>query len=61
MVERGVCYCGMQVITQFQVGEGVAYLENDGDFGSFFGEGERQAFRDFTWRLQGGWTAEDLD
>jgi hypothetical protein len=61
MVERGVCYCGMQVIAQFQVGEGVAYLEEDDDFQTFFSERERQAFRDFTWRLQGSWTAEDLD
>jgi hypothetical protein len=61
MVQRDVCYCGMHVITQFLVGDGVAYLENDGDFGSFFSEGERQVFRDFTWRLQGSWTAEDLD
>jgi hypothetical protein len=61
MVQHDVCYCGMQVVTQFQVGEGVAYLEDDSDFRSFFSEGERQAFRDFLWRLQGSWTAEDLD
>ena len=29
MVEHGVSYCGMQVITQFQVGEGAAELETD--------------------------------
>lgn len=52
MVERDVCYCGMHVITQFQVGDDVADLENDGDFQTFFSERERQAFREFTWRLQ---------
>lgn len=61
MVERGVRYCGMQVIVQYQVGEGVAELEADPDFATLFGETERQAFRAFTRRLQGGWTREDLD
>jgi hypothetical protein len=61
MLRRGVCYCGMQVITQFQVGDGVAYLEDDGDFHQFFSERERQAFKDFTRLLQGSWTDEDLD
>jgi cytosine/adenosine deaminase-related metal-dependent hydrolase len=61
MVKHGVVYCGMQVITQFQVGDGAAELEADSDFATLFGEEERQAFRDFTRRLQGGWTQEDLD
>src|SRR4030095_698429 len=57
MVQRDVCYCGMHVITQFQVGEGVAYLEDDSDFHTFFSAREHQAVRDFTRRLQGSWTA----
>ena len=61
MVERGVCYCGMQVLTQFQVGEGVEFLETDMSYRQLFGDGERQAFRDFTRRLQGGWKDDDLD
>jgi hypothetical protein len=61
MIERRVSYCGMQVITQFQVGEGVDALEADRDFNALFGDGERQAFRDFTRRLQGSWTHEDLE
>jgi len=61
MIERKVKYCGMQVITEYQTGEGVAELEADADFQNLFGEGERQAFRNFTRRLQGGWSAEDLD
>ena len=32
MIERGVSYCGMQVITQFQTGEGIEFLEADADF-----------------------------
>jgi Amidohydrolase family len=60
MVERSVTYCGMQVITQFQVGEGIAELEADADFAALFGKAERQAFLDFTRRLQGSWTPEDL-
>jgi hypothetical protein len=61
MIRRGVAYCGMQVITQFQVGEGVSYLENDPDFLDLFGEGEKQAFKAFAGRLQGSWTDDDLD
>jgi hypothetical protein len=61
MVRHGVTYCGMQVITQFQVGDGAAELEADSDFATLFGDGERQAFRDFTRRLQGSWTQEDLE
>jgi imidazolonepropionase-like amidohydrolase len=60
MVERGVSYCGMQVITQFQVGEGIAELEADADYAALFGEAERRAFVEFTQRLQGSWTKEDL-
>ncbi len=61
MVENGVHYCGMHVITQYQVGEGVDFLETDKDFQTLFGDGERRAFRDFTQRLQGSWSAEDID
>jgi hypothetical protein len=61
MVAKNVRYCGMQVITQYQVGEGVDFLEADKDFQTLFGDGEKQAFRDFTRRLQGGWSADDLD
>ena len=61
MVEKRVKYCGMQVITQYQTREGAHFLENDGDFLSLFGENERLAFREFTRRLQGGWSSEDLD
>ena len=61
MVERDVSYCGMHVITQFQAGEGVAELEADTDFVTLFGETERRTFLDFTQRLQGSWTQEDLD
>jgi hypothetical protein len=61
MVANDVLYCGMQVITQYQVGEGVDVLEADKDFQTLFGDGEKQAFRDFTRRLQGGWSPEDLD
>ncbi len=32
MVEHGVRYCGMQVITQYQVGEGIEELEADADY-----------------------------
>jgi imidazolonepropionase-like amidohydrolase len=51
----------MHVITQFQVGEGAEALEADPDFNSLFGDGERLAFKDFTKRLQGSWTGEDLE
>jgi imidazolonepropionase-like amidohydrolase len=61
MVKHGVTYCGMQVITQFQVGDGAAELEADADFKALFRDEERRAFLDFTQRLQGSWTQEDLD
>ena len=61
MIERGVPYCGMHVIAQFLVGEGVPELEADADFADIFGETERTAFRDFVQRLSGMWTAEDAD
>ena len=61
MIERGVPYCGMHVIAQFLVGEGVPELEADSDFTDIFGEAERTAFRDFVQRLSGMWTAEDAD
>jgi len=59
MVARGVRYCGMQVITQFQAGEGVAELEADNDFTTLFGAKERGSFGDFIRLLQGSWTAAD--
>ena len=61
MIERGVPYCGMHVIAQFLVGEGVPELEADADFADIFGEAERTAFCDFVERLSGMWTAEDRD
>ena len=61
MVRHGVPYCGMHVIAQFLVGEGVPELEADADFADIFGEAERTAFRDFVRRLSGMWTAEDAD
>lgn len=60
MIEHDVSYCGMQVITQYQAGEGIAELESDADFQTLFGTVEKTAFRDFSQRLQGGWTKEDL-
>ncbi len=61
MVDKRVKYCGMQVITQYQTGDGVSFLEADEDFEALYGDSERQAFRDFSQRLQGGWNADDLD
>jgi hypothetical protein len=61
MIARRVSYCGMHVITQYLVGEGVEFLEADRDFSALFGDGEKQAFRDFAERLHGGWSEEDLD
>lgn len=61
MIERDVPYCGMHVIAQFLVGDGVPELEADADFADIFGEAERTAFRDFVQRLSGMWTAEDAD
>jgi hypothetical protein len=61
MIEHGVSYCGMQVITQFQVGEGVAFLEADEDYRKLFSDTEREAFRAFVERLRGSWTEEDVD
>jgi hypothetical protein len=61
MIEKRTKYCGMHVITQYQTGEGAESLEADLDFQTLYGEGEKQAFREFTCRLQGGWTPEDLD
>jgi len=61
MIEHGVIYCGMQVITQYQVGEGIAELEADYDFQSLFSDTEKETFCKFTQRLQDSWTEEDLD
>ena len=60
MIRHGVPYCGMHVIAQFLVGEGVPELEADADFTDIFGDAERTAFRDFVERLSGMWTAEDV-
>ncbi|MGD9536337.1 MAG: amidohydrolase family protein [Alphaproteobacteria bacterium] len=60
MIRHGACYCGMQVITQFQAGDGVAALEADEDFVTLFGDAERESFLAFSRRLQGSWTAEDM-
>jgi hypothetical protein len=59
MVERDVCYCGMQVVTEFQVGDGLAELENDRDFSALFGRAEQEAFGTFMRRLTDTWTEED--
>lgn len=61
MIAHHVVYCGMQVITQYQIGEGISELEEDADFQELFSEGEKAAFRKFTQRLQGGWTPEDVE
>jgi imidazolonepropionase-like amidohydrolase len=61
MVARDITYCGMHVATQFLAGEGIEALEGDTDFLSMFDSQDRQAFRAFTQKLQGGWTREDLD
>jgi hypothetical protein len=61
MVERGVRYCGMQVIVRFQAGEGVAEVAADADFTGLFGQAERDSFLRFIERLQGSWTEADLD
>ena len=61
MVDKQVKYCGMQVITQYQAGTGVDFLEADEDYQTLYAVSERHAFRDFSQRLQGGWNAEDLD
>ena len=61
MIQHGVPYCGMHVIAQFLVGEGVPELEADADFADIFGQAERTAFRDFVERVSGIWTAEDLN
>jgi len=50
----------MQVITQFQAGDGVAELEADEDFTTLFGNAERESFLAFSRRLQGSWTPEDM-
>ncbi len=60
MIDCRVSYCPMHVITQFQVGQGVAELEADADFLNLFGERERVLFKEFNERLQGSWTDEDL-
>ncbi len=59
MVERDVGYCGMQVVTEFQVGDGLAELENDPDFLALFGRAEQEAFGTFMRRLTDTWTEED--
>ncbi|MFL5259472.1 MAG: amidohydrolase family protein [Hyphomicrobiales bacterium] len=61
MIVRRVVYCGMQVITQYQIGEGISELEEDPDFRNLFSDEEKTAFRKFTQRLQGGWTPEDVE
>jgi hypothetical protein len=61
MIARGVSYCGMQVITDFQAGVGEAELEGDIDYRTLFGPRERESFRNFSQRLHGSWSAEDHD
>ena len=61
MIARGVSYCGMQVITDFQAGVGVRELEEDADYQALFGPEEHESFRNFAQRLHGSWSAEDRD
>ena len=61
MIARGVSYCGMQVITDFQTGVGARELEADADYQALFGPQERDSFRNFAQRLHGSWSKEDRD
>ncbi|MBM3597917.1 MAG: amidohydrolase family protein [Alphaproteobacteria bacterium] len=61
MVDKGVPYCGMQVMGHFQQGIGVTELETDADFLTLFGKPERDAFFGFIKKLQGSWTPDDLE
>jgi imidazolonepropionase-like amidohydrolase len=61
MIESGVVYCGMQVIAQFQLDEGVDELKADPTFTSVFGEVERSNFLAFIRKLQGTWSPEDFE
>lgn len=60
MIDAGVVYCGMHVITQFQIDEGVDELKADRHFKSLFGETERSNFLTFLRKLQGTWSREDF-
>ena len=60
MIDAGVIYCGMHVITQFQLDEGVDELKADPHFISLFGETERSNFLAFISKLQGTWSPEDF-
>jgi hypothetical protein len=60
MIGHRVSYCGMQVIAQFQIGDGVACLEADTDFG-LFSAVEKQSFGSFVRRLRESWTAADFE
>ena len=59
MVEHAVSYCGMQVVTEFQLGDGLPELERDRDFLALFGSAEQEAFLAFMRRLTGAWTEDD--
>ena len=61
MIQHGVPYCGMHVIAQFLVGEGVPELEADADFADIFSEAERTAFRNFVQRVSGHVDGRDVD
>jgi imidazolonepropionase-like amidohydrolase len=61
MIEASVVYCGMQVITQFQLDEGVDELQDDPTFTAVFGEVERSNFLAFIRKLQGTWSPEDFE
>lgn len=60
MVAAKVVYCGMQVITQYQLDEGLDELQADPQFIALFGETERSNFVAFIRKLQGSWSAEDF-
>ena len=60
MIEAQVVYCGMQVITQYQLNEGVAELKSDPQFDSLFDADDRARFLAFIDRIQGTWSEADF-
>jgi len=60
MLEAQVVYCGMQVITQYQLDEGVAELRADPQFITLFSDADRERFLAFIDLIQGTWSTEDF-
>jgi imidazolonepropionase-like amidohydrolase len=60
MLDAKVVYCGMQVITQYQLNEGVAELSADPQFNALFSAADRARFLAFIDRIQGTWSNEDF-